>query len=419
VTEPVEGLLRELAPQALAVLVRRHGDFDHAEDAVQEALIDAAVQWRDSGVPANPRGWLVTVAGRRLIEIWRNESSRRRREDSVAADPVGPEVPGADDSLELLLLCCHPALTRPSQVALTLRAVGGLSTAEIARAFLVPEATVAQRISRAKATIARAGARFELPGDDELGARMATVAAVVYLVFTEGHTASSGPAVARTDLTREAIRLARMLRARAGTDARLAAYRGELDGLLALMLLTEARAASRVGAGGTLVPLAEQDRSTWDRALIEEGVGLVTAALRGSLLGPYQLQAAIAAVHAEAPSTEQTDWRQILALYDLLVAFAPGPITGLNRVVAVAMVHGERAALRELEDSASTRPIAGHHRLHAVRAHLLERLGDTAAAEREYRTAARLTLSLPEQRYLTGRARALALPEPGLHDPAT
>lgn len=409
-TDPVEGLLRELAPQALAALVRRHGDFDHAEDAVQEALLDAATQWRESGLPANPRGWLVAVAGRRLIEIWRNEASRRRREEAVVGDPVEPDVTGVDDSLELLLLCCHPALTRPSQVALTLRAVGGLGTAEIARVFLVPEATIAQRISRAKATIARSGARFELPADAELGARISTVAAVVYLVFTEGHTASSGAAVGRADLCREAIRLARLLRARAAADPRLVAYRGELDGLLALLLLTDARAASRVGAGGTLIPLAEQDRTTWDRERIDEGVALVTAALRGSPLGPYQLQAAIAAVHAEAPDTEQTDWPQILALYDLLVAFAPGPMTTVNRIVAVAMVHGERAALRELDDAAATPAIAGHHRLHAVRAHLLERLGETDAAIAEYRAAARSTLSIPEQRYLTGRAQALPQP---------
>ncbi len=286
---------------------------------------------------------------------------------------------GVDDSLELLLLCCHPALSRPSQVAMTLRAVGGLTTPEIARAFLVPEATIAQRISRAKATIARAGARFELPADAELGARVGTVAAVVYLIFTEGHTASSGAAVGRTELTREAIRLTRLLHARAGLDSRLAAYRGELAGLLALMLLTDARANSRVGEGGTLIPLAEQDRSAWDRALIDEGAALVTAALRDCPLGPYQLQAAIAAVHAEAPSTEQTDWPQILALYDLLVAFAPGPMISLNRIVAVAMVHGERAALRELTDGCTATPaLAAHHRSHAVRAHLLERLGRAA-----------------------------------------
>jgi RNA polymerase sigma factor (sigma-70 family) len=412
VPDRVEGLLRELAPQALAALVRRHGDFDHAEDAVQEALIDAAAQWRAAGVPANPRGWLVTVAGRRLIEIWRNEASRRRREDAVAADPVEPDVSGVDDSLELLLLCCHPALTRPSQLALTLRAVGGLTTAEIARALLVPEATIAQRISRAKAAIARAGARFELPADGELGARIGTVAAVVYLIFTEGHTASSGAAVGRAELTGEAIRLGRLLHARAGLDARLAAYRGELAGLLALMLLTDARAASRVGEGGTLIPLAEQDRSVWDRAMVEEGVALVTAALRDCPLGPYQLQAAIAAVHAEAPSTERTDWPQILALYDLLVAFAPGPMTSLNRIVAVAMVRGERAALDELATGCAATPaLAAHHRSHAVRAHLLDRLGESAAAATEYRTAARLTLSLPEQRYLT--ARAWALSDPG------
>ena len=396
-TEPVEGLLRELAPQVLAALVRRHGDFDHAEDAVQEALLDAATQWRDSGLPANSRGWLITVATRRLVEIWRREASRRRREESVAADPVAPVVSGTDDSLELLLLCCHPALTRPSQVALTLRAVGGLATAEIARAFLVPEATIAQRISRAKATITRSGARFELPPDAELGTRIATVAAVVYLIFTEGHTASSGSSLQRVELSAEALRLARQLHAAAPGD-------GEVAGLLALMLLTDARRPARTTPDGNLVPLASQDRSRWDAAMIAEGTALLEATLPVAPLGPYQLQAAIAAVHDTAPTAAETDWAQILGLYELLTVVAPGPMVELNRLVAVAMVHGPEAGLTALAAAAEDPALAGHHRLAAVRAHLLELAGDAPAARAAYLEAARLTLSAPERRYLESRA---------------
>ncbi len=414
----IEGLLRELAPRALGALVRRYHDFDDAEDALQEALLQAAEQWPADGIPDNPYGWLVAVASRRLVDAWRSDSARRRRETNVliseqplAAEPAEPESVEVDDSLELFLLCCHPALTRPSQLALTLRAVAGLTTAEIARALLVPEGTVAQRISRAKARVRAAGARFGEPTDD-LGGRVATVAAVLYLIFTEGHTASSGDALHRVDLALEAIQLTRLLRARSSSEPALADYRSEIDGLLALMLLTQARASARVAADGALVPLAEQDRSRWDPGAIAEGIELVTDALvsgvRGEqVLGPYQVQAAIAAVHAEAPTADATDWPEILGLYDVLAELAPGPMVTLNRIVAVAMVRGERAALLELDVAAAAPVLVGHHRVHAVRAHLLERIGERAAAAAEFREAARGTLSLPEQRYLTGRAAAL------------
>ncbi|CAA9228330.1 MAG: RNA polymerase ECF-type sigma factor [uncultured Corynebacteriales bacterium] len=394
----VEPLLRELAPTVLGVLVRRTGDFSTCEDAVQEALIAAAAQWPVEGVPANPTGWLVTVAARRRTELWRSETARRRREEAVAAAGPAPEpVSGVDDTLTLLMLCCHPALTRTSQVALTLRAVGGLSTAEIARALLVPEATVAQRISRAKASIRRAGARFTPPPDAERADRLAAVCAVLYLVFNEGYTASSGPDLQRAELTGEAIRLARQLHAAAPGD-------GEVTGLLALMLLTDARRPARTGPGGALVPLAEQDRDRWDAALIAEGTGLLAATLPTAPLGPYLLQAAIAAVHDEAPTAEDTDWPQILALYDLLAAVAPGPMVTLNRLVALAMVRGPATGLAELAAAEADPALAGHHRVAAVRAHLLERAGAADAAREHYRLAAERTLSEPERRYLAGRA---------------
>ena len=402
-------LLRELAPQVLGGLVRRTGDFDGAEDAVQDALLEASVRWPAAGVPDDPRAWLATVAGRRLVDRWRSESARRRREETVAALHSAPAPgPAHDDSLELLLLCCHPALTPPSQVALTLRAVGGLTTAEIARAFLVPEATVGQRISRAKAGIRAAGTGFVLPGGSELAGRLPVVCAVLYLVFTEGHTASSGASLGRVDLTTEAIRLTRMLYARVEHLPAVGPQRGEVAGLLALMLLTEARRPARVGPDGALVPLEAQDRRRWDRSLVAEGVGLVTSALTDAPLGPYQLQAAIAAVHDEAPAAEATDWRQILGLYDLLRVLDPSPMATLNRAVALAMVQGPGPALLELDASAVDPALAGHHRLHSVRAHLLERLGERTAAAEEYRAAARLTLSLPERRYLLARAAVLS-----------
>jgi RNA polymerase sigma factor (sigma-70 family) len=401
----IEDLLRELAPQVLGTLVRRYGDFDTCEDAVQEALLAAALQWPADGTPGNPKGWLTTVASRRWIERWREEAARRRREQTAAAlAPPQPEpVPAVDDTLTLLLLCCHPSLTQASQVALTLRAVGGLTTAEIARALLVPEATVAQRISRAKQRIKASGAEFRLPSGTERAERIAAVLQVLYLIFNEGYTASSGPSLQRVELTTEAIRLVRQLRQRLPGD-------GEVAGLLALMLLTDARRPARTGPDGALVPLAEQDRSRWDAQAIAEGVALITQALASAPIGPYQLQAAIAAVHDEAARFEDTDWDQILGLYELLGRLAPGPMVELNRIVAVAMVHGPRAGLEQLSEAAATPALAGHHRLDAVRAHLLELAGDQEAAWAAYRLAARRTLSLAEQRYLDSRAARLRPP---------
>jgi RNA polymerase sigma factor (sigma-70 family) len=401
----IEDLLRELAPQVLGTLVRRYGDFDTCEDAVQEALLAAALQWPADGTPGNPKGWLTTVASRRWIERWREEAARRRREQTAAAlaPPQPVPVPAVDDTLTLLLLCCHPSLTQASQVALTLRAVGGLTTAEIARALLVPEATVAQRISRAKQRIKASGAEFRLPSGTERAERIAAVLQVLYLIFNEGYTASSGPSLQRVELTTEAIRLARQLRRRLPGD-------GEVAGLLALMLLTDARRPARTGPDGALVPLAEQDRSRWDAQAIAEGVALITQALASAPIGPYQLQAAIAAVHDESARFEDTDWDQILGLYELLGRLAPGPMVELNRIVAIAMVHGPRAGLEQLSEAAATPALAGHHRLDAVRAHLLELAGDQEAARAAYRLAARRTLSLAEQRYLESRAARLRPP---------
>jgi RNA polymerase sigma factor (sigma-70 family) len=408
----LEDLLRELAPQVLGTLVRRHGQFDACEDAVQEALLAAALQWPAEGVPDRPRSWLVTVAGRSLVDGWRAESARRRREETAALDPVGraltadPDRAGNrpadqdDDTLVLLFLCCHPALSAPSQLALTLRAVGGLTTTEIAAAFLVPEATMAQRISRAKQRIKSAGARFELPPQPERTERLGVVLQVLYLVFNEGYTASSGPALHRADLAAEAIRLARLLH-------RLLPGEGEVAGLLALMLLTDARRAARTDADGSIVPLAEQRRQLWDAGQITEGLVLLTRTLGTVPVGPYQLQAAIAAVHDEAPTAEETDWPQILALYEVLAQVAPGPVVTLSRAVALAMVHGPRAGLAVLGTLDADDRMAHTHRLEAVRAHLLERSGDTVAARESYLRAARMTASVPEQRYLALRAARL------------
>ncbi|MEU5904052.1 DUF6596 domain-containing protein [Micromonospora sp. NPDC047467] len=405
----VEDLLRTLAPQVLGLLVRRHGQFDRCEDAVQEALLAAATQWPEQGVPDNPRAWLRTVATRRLTDEWRSESARRDRELAVAlreptyAPPADaePAVTDADDTLTLLFLCCHPALTGSAQVALTLRAVGGLSTAQIARAHLVPEATMSQRIRRAKQRIEAAGARFTMPAPGERAERLRTVLRVLYLIFNEGYTASSGPDLHRAELTGEAIRLARILRGLLPDD-------GEAAGLLALMLLTDAHRAARVGPDGELVPLAEQDRTRWDAAAIEEGIALITEALTWSPPGPYQIQAAIAAVHAEAPTAAETDWRQIVALYRLLARIAPNPMVTLNQAVAVAMVDGPRAGLALLTALDADERTAGHHRLAAVRGHLLELAGEGGEARDAYLAAARGTTSLPEQRYLELRAARLA-----------
>jgi RNA polymerase sigma factor (sigma-70 family) len=399
-TEPaIAGLLRELAPHVLGVLIRRNGNFNDCEDAAQEALLAAAVSWPVDGVPNNPIGWLITTASRRLVETWRKDSARRRREDAYALEPAPP--PGAalglDDTLALLFLCCHPELAVPSQVALTLRALGGLTTAEIARALLLPETTVGQRISRAKARIRDTGAQFRMPTARERDKRLPALLHVLYLIFNEGYTATSGVALNRVELTSEAIRLARQLRASLPDE-------GEVAGLLALMLLTDARRTARTGSDRSLIPLAEQDRRRWDRAAIAEGVAILEAMLPTAKPGPYQLQAAIAAVHDEAPNAEATDWPQILALYDVLAALAPGPMVALNRTVAIAMVRGPATALAELDDAAADPALTGHHRVDAVRAHLLDELGDRDAAREYYLRAAQRTRSLPEQRYLLARA---------------
>jgi RNA polymerase sigma factor (sigma-70 family) len=401
----VEGLLRELTPQVLGALVRRYGRFDACEDAVQEALLAAVTRWPVEGTPEDPRAWLVTVASRRLIDEWRSETARRRREESSAAleqpgDPAASVASARDDTLTLLFLCCHPALSVPSQLALTLRAVGGLSTAEIANAFLVPEATMAQRIVRAKQSIRRAGLRFELPAPADRGDRLRVVLQALYLVFNEGYTPGAGAAGPRVDLTDEAIRLTRMLSAALPDE-------GEVSGLLALLLLTDARRAARTDDRGGLVPLAEQRRELWDAARIAEGVALVTSTLGRGPVGPYQLQAAIAAVHDEAASDADTDWAEILALYEVLERVSPGPVVTLNRAVAVARVHGPRAGLALLGTLDDDERMAHTHRLAAVRAHLLELAGDTAAAREAYRDAARRTASIAEQRYLTLRAARL------------
>jgi RNA polymerase sigma factor (sigma-70 family) len=410
-SDRVGHLLRELAPQVLGVVARRHGDFAAAEDAVQEALIAAATRWPAEGVPSNPRGWLYHVALRRMTDHVRSEMARRRREDAVASDVLAewafvppPDVEVAvdeDDSLVLLFMCCHPALTPASAIALTLRAVGGLTTAEIAAAFLVPEATMAQRISRAKASIRASGSVFEMPTGAERAARRASVLHVLYLIFNEGYTSTAGASLHRPDLSNEAVRLARGLHALLPDDA-------EAAGLRALMLLTDARRAARTGPAGELIPLDEQDRSRWDRAMIEEGVALVSDALSRGAPGPYQLQAAISALHDEAPSAEETDWPQILALYQVLEGMSDNPMVSLNRAVAAAMVHGPAAGLAQLAALDADPRLAGHHRLDAVRGHLHERLGDRERAIAHYRAAAARTASIPERDYLLLKAARLA-----------
>ncbi|MFC7531933.1 RNA polymerase sigma factor [Actinoplanes sp. GCM10030250] len=401
-TDPaIEDLLRECTPQVLGALVRRHGQFDGCEDAVQEAVLAATVQWPAEGVPANPRGWLTAVASRRLIDHMRSDLARRERETALAAE-VGPAgVPDTDDTLVLLFLCCHPTLTPASQTALTLRAVGGLTTAEIARAFLVPEATMAARISRAKQRIRAAGSSFRLPAGAELEERLRVVLQVLYLIFNEGYTASSGDSLHRADLAREAIRLVRMVHAQLPEDS-------EVAGLLALMLLTDARRGTRTTAAGDLVPLEEQDRSLWDRRLIDEGMELAKASLGGTSLGPYQLQAAIAATHADAATAGETNWRQVHALYLILERVAPNPMVTLNRAIALAEIEGPAAGLDLLSALDGDERMADHYRLVSVRAHLLEKAGDTAAAYESYRRAARMTASLAERRYLETRARLVS-----------
>ncbi len=395
-----EALLRTITPTVIGILVRRGADFAAAEDAVQEALVEAIRVW-PGDPPANPKAWLVTVAWRKFLDAARAESSRRRREELVDDEPLAGPASPVDDTLQLYFLCAHPSLTPSSAVALTLRAVGGLTTAEIAAGFLAPEGTIAKRISRAKDRIRAAGARFEPPEPAHREQRLRVVRHVLYLMFTEGHTASAGPLLQRVDLTGEAVRLTRLLR-------RLLPGDTETGGLLALMVLTDARRAARTDPGGSLVPLAEQDRTRWDAALIAEGQALLTRTLGTGPIGPYQLQAAIAALHDEAPSAEHTDWPQILALYEVLARVAPGPMVTLSRAVAVAMVHGPTAGLAMLGTLDAADRAAQGHRLDAVRAHLLEQSGDLDAARTAYLRAAEATASQPEQRYLQLKAARLA-----------
>jgi RNA polymerase sigma factor (sigma-70 family) len=397
-----EHLLRELAPQVLGAVVRRYGDFAAAEDAVQEALTAAAFQWPRTGVPENPRAWLIQVAARKLTDAVRSESARRRRETKAILEALPDEnvvlppdeEPGQqDDTLILLFMCCHPALTRPSAIALTLRAVGGLTTAEIASAFLVPEATMAQRISRAKQSIKSSGIGFVLPPPEEGHRRLGAVLHVLYLIFNEGYASSSGDVHQRVDLSNEAIRLARAAHALVPDD-------GEVKGLLALMLLSDARRAARSGPNGEIVPLDEQDRSLWNQDTIAEGVGLVTDAMARGAAGSYLLQAAIAAVHDEAARADDTDWRQIVALYEVLMGMSDNPIVALNHAVAVAMAEGTAKGLALLDKLDRDPRIRGHYRLDAVRAHLLERSGNALAALPYYEAAAGKTASIPERNHL-------------------
>jgi len=396
-----EGLLRELTPRVLGAVVRRYGNFADAEDAVQEALLTAAATWPADGVPDSPLAWLIRVASRRMADLHRRDGSRRRREDLAASwslalpDPVS----GHDETLILMFMCCHPSLTPASAIPLTLRAVGGLTTREIATAFLVPEATMAQRISRAKAKVKASDEPFTLPPLDKRTDRLRSVLHVLYLLFNEGYASSSGPDLARTDLSGEAIRLARDVRAALPEDA-------EVAGLLALMLLTDARRVARTGVHGELVPLAEQDRQLWDRGLITEGVALITEALRRGQIGEYQAQAAIAAIHDQAGRHAETDWSEILSLYGLLERMTGNPMVTLNRAVAAAMVHGPSTGLALLDGLGER--LGDHHRLHSVRAHLLELAGDTRTAIEEFRAAAAGATNLRERHYLTTKAAHLA-----------
>lgn len=404
-----ENLLRELTPQVLGAVTRRFGDFGAAEDAVQEALLAAALQWPKEGLPDNPRGWLIQVAARRVTDHLRSESARRQRETVAALDYSIGSIFGTvgsrreseqDDTLVLLFMCCHPSLTSSSAVALTLRAVGGLTTAEIAKAFLVPESTMAQRISRAKQTIKTSGVPFSMPTRDERAERLTAVLHVLYLIFNEGYTSSFGKSLQRTELSSEAIRLGRALH-------QLQPHESEVAGLLALMLLTDARRPARTGSDGELIPLDKQDRSLWDQNAITEGIELISATLAKGAIGPYQLQAAIAAMHDEAKTSEETDWPQILALYGLLKRMSDNPMVALNHAIAAGMVHGPRAGLELLKALDEDERLAGHYRIAAVRAHLLERAGDLDAALEHYRAAAGRTTSIPERDYLLTQAARL------------
>jgi RNA polymerase sigma factor (sigma-70 family) len=406
-----ESLLRKLVPQALGAVVRRFGDFSAAEDAVQEALLAAITQWPKEGVPDNPRAWLIQVARRRMTDHLRGELVRRRREaasmqqispdEQVAPAADSADAADQDDTLILLFMCCHPALTSPSAIALTLRAAGGLTTAEIANAFLVPEATMAQRISRAKQRIKDSGVPFQIPTDHERAERLACVLHVLYLIFNEGYASSIGPDLQRSDLSNEAIRLTRSVHD-------LLPENPEVAGLLALMLLTDARRPARTGPDGGLIPLEEQDRTLWDRGAISEGVALISSTLSKGSVGPYQLQAAIAAVHDEAARAADTDWTQIMTLYGLLKRMSDNPMVALNCAVAAAMVYGPRAGLELLQELDGDQRLAGHYRLAAVRAHLHERAGDYQAAMTHYLAAAVRTTSVPERNYLSAQAARLA-----------
>jgi RNA polymerase sigma factor (sigma-70 family) len=406
VPSTLEDLLRELAPQVLGAILRRYRTFAIAEDAVQEALLAAAVQWPQEGIPENPRGWLIQVASRRLKDHLRSDASRRRREE--LAQPEERHAPAADlaaradrdDTLALLFTCCHPALTSSSAIALTLRAVGGLTTAEIARAFLVPEATMAQRISRAKQSIKSSGIRFRMPSRREWNSRLGSVLHVLYLIFNEGYASSEGADLQRDDLAREAIRLTRAVH-------RLLPKDPEVAGLLCLMLLTEARRLARTGPAGELIPLDQQDRRRWDEGLIAEGTALLTATLAQGAIGAYQLQAAIAAIHDEAKNVEDTDWPQILAFYGLLRRISPSPMVELSHAVALAMVQGPAAGLAAAAELAASDQLGAHYRLDAVRAHLHEMAGDAETAQAHYRAAAQKTASLPERTYLLSQAARL------------
>ena len=390
----------------LGIVVRRFHDFAAAEDALQEASIAAAVQWPREGVPENPRAWLTQVAFRKMADHIRSESARRHRETELAGESARVEAPTVDtvlqedDTLVLLFMCCHPALTPASAIALTLRAVGGLTTAEIANAFLVPEATMAQRISRAKQTVKDSGIPFQMPTAAEHGERLRSVLHVLYLIFNEGYTASSGPHLRRADLSHEAIRLTRMVRALQPDDP-------EVAGLLALMLLTDARRFARIGENSELIPLAKQNRALWDRTQIAEGIALLSAALPKGSVGPYQLQAAIAAVHDEAATAEDTDWPQILALYELLKRMSDNPMVMLNHAIAAAMVHGPEKGLHLLDRLNDDPRMAGNHRMDTVRAHLLEMAGQTEAAGMYYRAAAGKTGNIPERDFLLMQAARL------------
>ncbi|MEU0878196.1 DUF6596 domain-containing protein [Lentzea sp. NPDC005914] len=403
----VEDVWRRESPHVLAALLRRYGDLGDCEDAAQEAAEAAAAQWERDGVPDSPRGWLIRVASRRLIDRFRADSARAGREEAVAVTqpgdahlaPPADHAHEGDDTLRLLLLCCHPSLSRSSQVALTLHAVAGLGTAQIAAAYLVPERTMTQRLTRARSTLRAAGAVFELPTEAELPPRIAAVLDVCHLLFTEGHTRSTGDALVDSTLAEEAIRLTRQLHAAIPDH-------DEVAGALALMLLTHARAAARTD-GGNLVPLAEQDRSRWDQRQIAEGVRILERVLPRGHVGRFQLQAAVAAVHAEAATWESTDWQQISVLYAMLARVAPGPVVTLNRAVAVGMAHGPQDGLALVQPLLDDPAMRRHHRTHAVRAHLLEMAGDLAGALDSYRQAARLTTSQPEQRYLNTRIRHL------------